>query len=63
MKTMILNSKIKQKLKDFGSDQKSSSWFHFLLCYYIYYMSKYPVDVTWAQGKTTNKLCIIWGCK
>ena len=26
-------------------------------------MRKYPIHVTWAQGKTPNTLCITWGSK
>ena len=26
-------------------------------------MKKYPIHVTWAQGKTLNTLCITWGSK
>ena len=44
-------------------DQKASFWFCSLLCYCIYYMRKYPMHVTWAQGKTLNTLCITWGIK
>ena len=29
----------------------TSYWFHSLLCYCIYYMRKYLIHVTWAQGK------------
>ena len=59
---MIESPKTKQKRKNnFGKDQKSSYWFYSLLCYYIYYMKKYPIHVTWAQGKTLNTLCITCG--
>ena len=63
MKIMIVNSKISKNPKQFWKDQKSSSWFYSLLCYYIYYMRKYPIHVAWAQGKTPNTLCITWGSK
>ena len=60
MKIMIVNSKAKIQ-NNFGKDQKSSSWFYSWLCYYIYYyMRKYPIHVTWAQGKTSNTLCLTW---
>ena len=61
MKSMIANSKTKQKSKNnFGSDQKPSFYFHSLLSYCIYYMRKYPIHVTWAQAKTPNTLWITW---
>ena len=63
MKIIIVNSKIKQKSKNFGGDQKSSSWFYSLLCYCLYYMRIYLIHVTWAQGKTPDTLCITWGIK
>ena len=63
MKIVIVNSKISKIQNNFGKDQKSSYWFYSLLCYYIYYMRKYPIHVTWAQGKTPNTLCITWGSK
>ena len=50
-------------LNNFGSDQKSSSWFHSLLCYCIYYVRKYPIHITWAHGKTPNTLCVTWESK
>ena len=53
MKIMIVNSKI----NTFGSDKKSSSWFHSFLCYYIYE----KVSVTTAQSTTQNTLYITWG--
>ena len=61
---MIVNSKIKKNFQNnFGKDQKSSSWFHSLLCYCLYYLRKYPIHVTGGQGKTPNTRCIPWESK
>ena len=51
MEIMIVNSKIKQKPKTIlGRIKNQGSWFYSLLCYCTYYMTEYPIHVTWAQG-------------
>ena len=63
MKTMIVNSKINQNLKTILAVIRNPVLDFIFYFVTIHYMSKYPVDVTWAQGKTINTLCIIWGSK
>ena len=63
MKYMIVNAKIAKIESNFGSDQKSSSSFHSLLCHCIYSMRNYPIYLTWAHGKTPNILYITWESK
>ena len=55
--SMIVNSKIKQKSKTILGVIKN------LVLHFIPYFVKYPIHVTWGEGKTQNTLCITWGSK
>ena len=59
---MIVNSKIKQKSKTILVRIRNLV-LDFTLYFVTAYMRKYPIHVTWAQGKTPNTLCITWGSK
>ena len=62
MKIMIVNSKKKHKSKIILSVIRNLA-LDFVLCYYIHYMRKYPINVAWTQGTTPNALYINWGGK
>ena len=62
MKIMIVNSKIKQKSKTIFRVIRNLV-LDFILYFVTVYIIWERIHVTWAQGKTSNTLCIAWGSK
>ena len=61
---MIVNSKISKNPKQFWERSEDLVLDFILYCVTTYIiMRKYPIHVTWAQGKTPNTLCITWRSK
>ena len=58
MKIMIENSKTKQKPKTILGRIRNLALDFILYFVTTYIMRKYPLNVTLAQGKTPNTLCI-----
>ena len=56
MKIMIVNYNIAKIQDNVGINQKSGSWFHSLLCNWIY--EKVLTHVIAAEGTTQITLCI-----
>ena len=61
---MIANSKISKKPKQFW-ERSEDLVLDFILYFVTTYIitRKYPIHVTWAQGKTPKTLRITWGSK
>ena len=64
-KQNIVNPNTKQKFKTILGVIRDLvlDFILYFVTAYIIYMRKYPIHVTWTQGKTQNTLCITRGSK